>query len=208
MPLRVLIADDHPIFSAGVRQLLEQEPRYEVVSRHSDGNSVFERLREGDIDIAVLDISMPGMEGLEVVAAARTEGLSLRFIILTMYDDRAYLDRAKELGVEGYVLKDSATEDFVEAIDTVANGGRFVSPAMEHSRRGDGVDAVDVRSLTDAERTVLRELGENLTSKQIAERLNLSFRTVQNHRANICSKLGLRGANRLLEFALANRHLL
>lgn len=208
MTLRVLIADDHPIFSAGVLKLLEGNARYEIVSRHTDGDSVLERLRQGGIDIAVLDISMPGLEGLEVVAAARAESLQCRFVILTMYDDRAYLDRAQELGVDGYVLKDSAAEEFVDAIERVAAGGRYVSKAMARSTRADGMDARDVRRLTEAERTILRELGKNLTSKQIAERLDLSFRTVQNHRANICSKLGLRGANRLLEFALANKHLL
>ncbi len=207
-PLRVLLADDHRMLVEGLRNVLA-ESGIEVVEIVHDGRAALETLGRTDIDVAVLDVSMPEKSGLRVVEEARAEGCRARFVILTMYDDPAYARQARQLGVDGYLLKESAAEDLVVAVRAVAAGGTYVSAAVVDRVlvKTDATDA-ELASLTPAERAVLRELAKNRTSQQIARTLGLSVRTVQNHRANMCSKLGLRGANRLLEFALEHRDVL
>lgn len=202
---RLLFADDHPIFLSGLVSVIQGRPDLTVVARAEDGEQALAALRAHEIDVAVCDISMARLNGLEVVATAQAEGLSAYFILLTMYNDPAYLRRAQELGVAGYVLKESAVDELTRAIDAVSAGGHFVSPSMQERAQPPPASALDLSQLTEGERVVLRELANNQTSREIATRLGVSTRTIQNHRANICAKLGLRGANRLLQFALENR---
>lgn len=205
-PLRVLLADDHRMLVEGLRSILS-ESGVEIVAMVHDGRAALEALGHMEVDVAVLDVSMPEKSGLQVVEEARSTGCRARFVILTMYDDPEYARRARQLGVDGYLLKESAAEDLVDAVRAVAAGRRYVSAGVVDRVlvRSAATDA-ELASLTPAERAVLRELAKNRTSQQIARTLNLSVRTVQNHRANMCSKLGLRGANRLLEFALEHRN--
>ena len=205
MAHRVLLADDHRILLDGLRTLLGARKDLEIVRAATNGSQVLRALHGDRIDLAVIDVAMPEVDGLEVVARAREARLPTRFIFLTMYDDPSYLKRAEELGVEGYVLKEGASDELMAAIDAVLAGTTFLSRRLGVAKRAVAQLPVGLGTLTAAERTVLRELALGKTSREIAEVLHISYRTVQNHRANICIKLDLSGTNRLLQFAVENR---
>ena len=209
---RVLVADDHPVVRAGVVAILGASPDYEVVAQAADGQEALDGILALRPDFAVLDVRMPRLSGLDVVERARAAGVDTAFVLLTMLAEGAELERAMDLEVDGYVVKGSAAEDIRHALDAVRRGSRVI-PASD-ARRAMGfvpsamgeAEARRVLALvTPTERVVLRHLAENKTSRQIAAELRVSVRTVQNHRANVCDKLGLRGANKLLQFALENR---
>jgi len=202
MALRVLIADDHPLFRHGLRAALEARPDVVVVAEAADGREAIEQIRVHDPDVAILDLSMPELDGLEVLAQAATWPRAPSFVVLTMHD--AYASRAFELGALGYVLKEDATAEIVTCVERVVRGERFVSPALAGASAAE-VAAPAIEELSAAERRVLRLVGQHKTSREIAEVLHLSPRTVQNHRANMCRKLGLEGSQALLRFALEHR---
>ncbi len=209
MTVRLLIADDHRIFLDGLKLILETDGEFEVVAEASNGRAALEALRQQAIDIAVLDVSMPELDGLGVVEAAKREKLDVRFVLLTMFDDPGYALRARDLGVSGFVLKEAASQEFLTALHAVVAGRTYMPSAMVDKVLAKEKGSADARrsldKLTDTELTVLRELSRNKTSREIAKKLHVALRTVQNHRANMCAKLNLKGANRLLEFALEHR---
>lgn len=210
--MKVIIADDHPIFREGLIKAIERDGSFELVASSGDGAETFRLIESHRPDLAILDISMPQMSGLEIVKKCRSLNLPTRFIILTMYNEEEYFNEALDLGVLGYILKESAVTELLLAMRTIADGKHFVSPLISHYlvKRMKQMhlfmnQTPSVRTLTPAERQVLKLISENKTSKEIAEELCISFRTVQNHRSNIVNKLGLRGYNKLLEFALENK---
>jgi DNA-binding NarL/FixJ family response regulator len=213
--LRILIADDHPITRRGLRQVVESEPDFEVVSEAGDGQSALEYMRRLRPQIAILDISMPKLDGLGVARATLEEALPVDLIFLTVYREEKLFSRAFELGVKGYVLKDSAATDIVSCLRAVAAGQHYTSPELTtylvKSRRS-AVSAEESRPglevLTPTERRVLRLLADYKTSKEIGEELFVSHRTVDTHRANICQKLAIHGSHALMKFALENKALL
>lgn len=205
----LLIADDHPIFRQGLKHVLEILPWLKIIGEADDGNSallLIDRLRP---DIVLLDLAMPGSDGLTVLEESMKKRPDQVSIIVTSYDDSAYLDRALELGAKGYMVKDSAAENLVQCLNTVLAGELFISPSLGGKSSklpgGSTPDISRLDRLTKTERTVLSLVGKCMTSKEIAAQLNVSFRTVQNHRAHICEKLGLRGTNQLMNFAIENR---
>ena len=213
--MKILLADDHPLFRHGVRHALEGDAGITVVGEAGDGDEAVRAIETLLPDVAIVDISMPGLSGLEVVESIRQKRLPVDFIILTMYEDEEYFTYAMDLDVRGYVLKDSGIVELRQALRFIAEGKVFVSPAIAHYlvKRITRLDDVlrknpTLQDLTAMEREVLRRIAENKTSKQIADELNISYRTVQNHRAHITGKLGLRGYNKLLQFALEHRSLL
>lgn len=207
--LRILIADDHPIFRKGLRQVIEAEARLTVVAEAGDGATAFEQIRQLQPDVAVLDIHMPNLSGFELARELFDQGIRVEVIFLTMHKAEDLFNAAMDLGVKGYVLKDSAVTDIVGGIRAVAAGQPFISPQLSsfllnratHLRQVQ----VSLNALTPTERRVLRLLADYKTSKQIAEELFIHPRTVDNHRANIAAKLGLRGSHALLKFATEHK---
>ena len=209
---RIVIADDHPIFRKGLKETIEAERGLVVVAEAGRGDEALEAIEALGPDIAVLDVDMPGMDGLEVVRELRRRKVAVEIVILTIHSDEGLLDEALRLGVKGYVLKDSASTDIVTAIDGLRHGHHFTSPSLtthlvnRAARTGAlGDEVASVRDLTPAERRVLRLIAEYKTSKQIAEELCVHYRTVENHRTNISAKLGLRGSHALIKFALKHK---
>lgn len=209
---RIIIADDHPLFREGLVRAIERDKAFAIVGQVGDGAEALKAIRELHPDIAVLDVSMPSMDGLEVARHVHHEALPTEVVVLTMYKDSRYFNAALDLGVRGYMLKDSAAVELLLCLKSVASGNYFISPAVAHlliDRDGSPASHTESTSLhhllTPAELAVFRLVSENRSSKKIAEILYVSVRTVENHRTHICQKLGIKGHNALLQFALENK---
>jgi DNA-binding NarL/FixJ family response regulator len=207
--IRILLADDHPLLRQGLRQAVEAEPRFKVVAEAGDGRAALEQIRKLKPDIAVIDINMPQLDGFAVARAIRDEQLPVEIVFLTVYRERTFFNQALELGAKGYVLKDSAVTDIVTGLRAVVAGEHFTSPAMTSYLINRGRPAAPqenlsarINSLTPTERRILKLIAAYKTSKEIADELCISFRTVNTHRANICQKLEIRGNHALMKFAL------
>ncbi len=209
--ISVLIVDDHPLLRRGLCDVIGQSARFKIVGEASDGE---EALRQCGIlkpDIAIIDIDMPRLNGLETIRALRQRASGIKTIILTMYREEDMFNAAMDLGARAYVLKENAANDIIAALEKVARDEAFVSPLMFEAgqRRGERVRELllskpQIESLTPAERRILKLVGEDYTSKEIAALLDLSVRTVDNHRQHICDKLKLHGTHSLLKFAFDN----
>ncbi|HOW66613.1 MAG TPA: response regulator transcription factor [Candidatus Paceibacterota bacterium] len=211
-PLRILIADDHPLFRQGLRFAIETRPGFRVICEEGNGSSALRSIRELQPDLCILDISMPGLDGLEVVRQMRAQRLQCEVVLLTMYKEEDLFDIAMDLEVKGYVLKESAVSDIFDAIRSVMSGHRYISPTLGDFlvRRRNDAELLRARKpgldrLTPAERRILRLIAEDKTSKEIAAELGLSPRTVENHRTNICDKLDVHGVHGLVKFAFENK---
>lgn len=211
--ISLVIADDHPLFRQGVRRAVEEDASIRVVGEADEGATALRLIRDLSPDVAVLDIDMPLMKGLQVAKTMQAEHLATAVIILTIYTGGDLLDEALDAGVKGYVTKETAVLHVLEAIRTVAQGEHYLSPLMSGhlvSRRERMRALVAARPglsiLTPSERRILRLIGENRTSKEIADDLCISYRTVETHRTNIAVKLNIRGSHALLKFAIENRH--
>jgi len=197
--LRVLLADDHTLVRAGIRRILEGQPGLEVVAEADDGAAALEAMRTAAPDIAVLDLKMPGADQLDLVRAAKSRWPAMKVIVLTMHAGPEYVARAVRGGADAYLLKDSA-------VAAVAAGGSYFSPPVQQQLAGllrSGSPAVDGRSaLTEREREVLTWLARGLSSRQVAEQLSISVRTVETHRANLMQKLGVKSVALLIQAAI------
>jgi DNA-binding NarL/FixJ family response regulator len=209
----VVIADDHPLFRRGLTEVLEGDPSFRVIADAGDGDTALALVRRHRPDVVLLDIAMPGTSGLAVAEAIRNEKLDTEIVILTMYKDGGLFQRALDLGVKGYVLKDSAAVEIVACVHTVATGRAYISPALsdellEHRARRTTPELAALDELTPAETRVLRFIARGLTTADIARRLGNSPKTIENHRTHICRKLGLNGPQAALRFALEHKALL
>lgn len=209
--IRIVIADDHPLLRQGLRQVIERDPDLKVVAEAGDGGKALEQIQATKPQIAILDIDMPDLDGFAVARSIREKQLPVAVIFLTVHREGDFFDEAIELGAQGYVLKDSAITDIVSAIKAVAADQHFASPAMTsylmNRRRAAPSDRhkPGIHDLTPTERRIVELIAEYKTSREIAEELFISYRTVQTHRANICQKLGLQGNHALMKFALAHK---
>lgn len=215
MRTRVIIADDHPIFRQGLVKVIQETEEFELVGEAENGKKVLELLDSLRPAIAVIDIGMPLMDGLEVIRTANSRGFEGSFVILTMFKDEEYFREAMDLGVRGYVLKESASSELLHCLRAVTTGRHYISSAFSDlllMKPKEGLEqtgpVLPANKLSPTERRILRLIAENKTSKEIAEELHISFRTVNNHRAHICTKLKLEGPHRLLQFAMEHRSLL
>lgn len=205
--IRVLLVDDHPLVRAGVRRVLESEPGIAIVGEAADGGAALAALQGTPVDVMVLDLGMPGVDGLEVLARAKAIRPSLRIVVLTMHANAEYVARAIQQGADGYLLKDSAVQDLVAAIMAVVGGRAFHSAQIQQQLarivRGEAaVGAPGLDRLTDREREVLRAIAMGRSTKEIAATLGIGARTVETHRANLMRKLELRSVALLTQFAL------
>lgn len=212
-PITVVIADDHPVFRQGLVEVLAAEGSFRVVGQAGDGEAALELVRRHRPRIALLDLEMPKASGLAVTEAVRREGLGADVVILTMYKDAGVFRRALDVGAKGYVLKDSAATDIAACLHMVASGRAYISPALssellERRAAQPVAELAAVDQLTPAERRVLQLIAQSRTSAEIAATLGISAKTVDNHRSHICRKLGLRGPQTLLRFALEHKSLL
>lgn len=207
--IRVLLADDHKIVREGLRRIIEESGDMEVVAEAADGNEAIRKVMDVSPDVAVVDISMPGMDGLEVVSRLNDYAPDIPVLILTMHDEDQYVVRAVETGAMGYVTKQSAPEQLVDAVRKLYSGGRYLTEKASEALalrlvRGDRFKSV-LESLSTRELQVLRKLAMGNTNHEIAESYNISVKTVDTYRARILKKLGLRNNAELSRFAIKNR---
>lgn len=210
--ITILIADDHPVFRQGLRQVIEKNTQLHVLAEAEDGATALALIQELKPEVALLDVDMPGQDGIAVARAIREKRLATGVVFLTMHKDEEVFNEAMEAGAAGYVLKESAVTDIIQSIRAVAAGQHFISPQLSSyllNRKERAASLFKQKPsldlLTPTERRVLKLLAENKTSREIAAALFVSVRTIENHRANICDKLELRGANALLQFALEHK---
>ncbi len=205
-PVRVILADDHTLVRGGIRRILESQPGVEVVAEAADGREAIEACAAHEPDVLVLDLKMPGLDGIEVLRAVKRAHPAPKVIVLTMHAGREYVARAMQEGADGYLLKDSAVQDLVAALESVRAGHPYYSPAIQQQMaellRDGARDPQSVESLTDREREVLALLARGLSSKEIAVELDISTRTVETHRANLMRKLGVKSVALLTQVAI------
>lgn len=210
--IKIFIADDHPIFRNGLQQIIETDPSLKVVGEVDNGEQAIKLLEELDVDVAILDIDMPLKDGFEVVREIKQKRLAIAIIFLTMHKDERFLNTAFDLGIKGYILKDSAITEIVQCIKSVAYGNEFVSPQLSGFLINRARFAAElaqkqpqVNRLTPTEKKILKLIGDYKTSKEIAEQMAIGIRTVEHHRANICEKMELKGSHALIKFAVEHK---
>ena len=210
--IRVVIVDDHPLFRQGLRHAIEEDDRFDVVGEAGQAEAAIEMILREKPDVAVLDVNLPQTNGFELMTALRNKKSNVLVVILTMLKDEQAFNTALNLHVNGYVLKENAAAEILSCIAAVANGESYVSPSLTDFllRRRSRAEFLarkqpGLEDLTVAERRVLKRIADGKTTKEIAAEFFISPRTVDSHRAHICEKLELTGANRLLQFALQNR---
>ncbi|MDP2950730.1 MAG: response regulator transcription factor [Chloroflexota bacterium] len=207
--IRILLADDHTLFREGVRLLLERQSDMEVVGEAADGREAVELAHRLQPNVVLMDIGMPGMNGLEATRLIHTGDPAVRVLILTMHGTDDYFFRLLEAGASGYLLKEAAPTELLSAIRSVHNGEMFLYPslakrlAQEYLRRvGSGEEPSSYDSLTEREKEVLKLIGQGHTNQEIADILCLSINTVQTHRTHIMNKLNLHSRAELMKYAL------
>ena len=210
--IRVVIADDHPVVRRGLRQTIEADPRLKVVAEAGDGEAALAQIQELKPAIAVVDVDMPRLDGLGVAREIRKRRLPVEIVFLTIHGEEDLFHSAMDLGSKGYLLKDSALTEIVKALRAVAEGNYYVTPSLTaylvHRRsraQAFSSEQPGLGDLTPTERRILGMVAEGKSSKSIAEELFIHYRTVENHRTNICQKLGLQGHNALFKFALQHK---
>lgn len=206
MAIRILIADDHGVLRAGLRALLNAEPDLEVVGEAADGNEALRLVEKLRPDVLLLDISMPGPGGIEVTRRVKRAQPDTRVLILTVHEDEGLLREAIRAGAAGYIVKRAVESELINAIHAVWRGDLYVHPAMTRALLKDlqapaTTEQPLVEPLTPRETEVLSLIAQGYTNRQIAEKLSISVRTVESHRANIMGKLGLRSRVELVRYA-------
>ncbi len=207
--IRVLICDDHTILREGIRLLLDSQSDMQVVAEAVDGRDAVEKARAFKPDVILMDIAMPQLNGLEATKQIRREEPDARVLVLTMYESDEYVAQMLQAGAAGYVLKKVAGSELVYAIRAVCQGETFLYPSITKRLVADylkrvqaGQERDSFNDLTEREREVLQLIAEGHTSKEIADLLNLSVRTVQNHRAHMMEKLNMHDRAELIKYAI------
>ena len=207
--IRIILADDHTLVRAGIKALLEKQPDIEVVAETSDGKEAIRQIEILQPDIVLMDIAMPGMNGLEATAMITKNHPQVRVLALTMHDEEEYFYEIIRAGAMGYVLKDAAPTELVSAIRAVAEGKAFLTPRVTRilvndylKRVESGEKVADYGGLTEREREVLKLIASGNTNQEIANLLHISVNTVQVHRTHVMEKLNLHNRTELVKYAL------
>ena len=206
--IRILVADDHTIMREGLKQLLANEADFVVVAEAADGNEVLKLVRASDFDVVLLDMSMPGKSGIELIKQVKTEKPRLRLLVLSMHQENQYAVRAIKAGASGYLTKDSATTQLVSAIRKVAAGGAFITADVaEQLALGamPNVAGLPHTALSDREYEVFQLLVSGVSVSDIADRLNVSVKTVSTHKSRLMEKMGIGNQAELIRYALRHR---
>ena len=207
--LRILLADDHTLMRQGLKKILEERRDWQIVAEASNGRQAVEQARALEPDVAILDIGMPLLNGVDAAAQIRRDSPRTRILILSMHSDEAYVTRAVQAGATGYLLKDSAHEDLISAVLAVADGRSFFSPAVARVMLDDYVRHLATRGVVDRfdslsvrEREVFQLIAEGYSNKEISDRLSVSTTTVETHRAHILQKLDVHNVAELVLYAV------
>lgn len=206
--IKIIIADDHHIFRKGILSIVAEDDSIEVLGEASNGEEALRLIEDKKPDIAILDIDMPLLSGLDVARKIKAEKINTKIVILTIHKDKEYFDEALELDIKAYVLKESIANDLVGCIKQVAAGDYYISTAISGylvQKNKDDVKENDINKLTPTEKQILKLIALNKTSAQIADELFRSVRTIENHRNNICNKLELKGPHALLLYAIQHK---
>lgn len=205
---KILLADDHALVRSGLRMMLDAQPDLEVVAEASDGAEAIARTQEGEIDLAIIDITMPRMTGLHVIEELHRRRPEMRTLVLSMHESEQYLYEALQAGASGYVVKTVADRDLISACRAVMRGEPFVYPASanlpisDHLRRARRGEQLHDEPLTRREQQVLKLIAEGSSSREIASTLTISEKTVERHRENILEKLGMHDRVELTRYAI------
>ena len=208
MSIKVMLADDHVLMREGIRQLLEFDGMIEVIEEANDGIECLEKLEKSKPDVILLDINMPKKNGIEVLKEIRMKNLPIKVLILTVHNEVEYLLKAVDIGVDGYILKDSESAELKRAIVSVMNGENYIQPNLipalnsklvSRDKNKDKIDA-----LTDREMEVLICVANGMFNREIADKLNISERTVKNHVTNIFKKIDVADRTKAAVFAIKN----
>ncbi len=206
---KVLIADDHAIVREGVRMILAKEPDIEVVGEAEDGRQALDLVEKRRPNVVIMDLSMPGMGGIEATKKVKEQHPSVNVLALTMHEDETYVFQLLRAGASGYVLKRAAAQDLVQAVRAAAKGEAFLYPSvarkvvedyLKRVETGEGRERYD--GLTEREREILTLIAQGLSNQHIAEKLFISIKTVQTHRAHVLEKLGLHDRTELVRYAI------
>ncbi len=209
--IRIFLADDHTLVRQGIRTILESQPGFEVVGEAGNGRDTLEKIRELKPDLVVLDIGMPELNGLDTTRLIRKEMPRIRILILTMHTHEEYIFQILKTGATGYLLKDAASSELITAVEAVYKGDAYLSPSISRSLLEDYVRKAEAMNqkeswepLTEREREVLQLIAEGFTNRNIAEKLGVSVKTVDNHRTNLMVKLGIHDTAGLVRYAIAH----
>lgn len=210
--IKLIIADDHPIFLAGLKQILESDNKIIIVEQALTGKDALEKILKYSPDIAILDLDMPKMNGFEIVRELNKQKVATKIIFLTMHCANDLLSEALKLNVFGYILKETALIDIIKAVHLVNRGEHYISSSLSqeiinHSsfRSSSNQIKLAIQKLTVTETRIMSLIAQQKTTKEIADVLFVSPRTVEKHRSNICDKLNITGNNSLLKYALDNK---
>jgi two-component system response regulator NreC len=203
---RILITDDHAIVRTGLRTLLKEEPSLELVGEATGGYQAIELVQKSKLDILLLDLSMPDLDGIEVTRKLKPNFPDMHILIVTIHEDQALLREAIRAGASGYILKQAAESELITAINVLLRGDMYIDPALvrdlieETSHSPESQNAA-IEALTPRETEVLKHIVQGYTNRQIGEELKISTRKVEGHRASLCGKLGLQSRVDLVRYA-------
>ena len=208
MKTKVMIADDHNLIREGIKQLLEFDGSMEIVAEASNGIDCLEKIETVDVEILLLDINMPEMNGLEVLEEIKNRKIDIKVLILTVHNELEYLIKAVDIGADGYILKDSESTELKRAIHSVLSGENYIQasliPALNNNLANRDIDKDKIDSLTTREMEVLIQVANGMSNKEIATNLNISERTVKNHISNIFKKTDVSDRTQAAVFAIKN----
>lgn len=206
--IKLIIADDHPIFLKGLNSIIAEDNSLEIIGEALNGEQALNLIKLKKPDIAILDIDMPILSGIEVAKKIKELKLKTEIVILTIHKDKVYFDKAIEYGIKAYLLKQNVANNLIECLKKVAENEYYIGNDLSKyliENIKEKYKKEEINTLTNAEREILKLVGENLTSSQIAEKKFISKRTVENHKYNICKKLNLQGPHALLLYAIQHK---
>ncbi len=203
--VKLLIADDHAVVRQGIRQILSDAPEVHIVAEAANGAEALELMRQSDVDVVLLDLSMPGLNGLDVVRQVRHDRPAVRILVLSVHPEEQYAVRVMKAGASGYLSKASAPEELISALRCIASGHRYVTATLAERLAAEletGANKLPHELLSDREYQVLLLMAEGLRVQDIAERLTLSAKTVSTYRTRLLQKMNMRGSTELVRYAL------